>query len=759
MVKSYQNKQMRTYTAPPQQIEEQLLTELIEMSHDAMIICDSQQHIQSWNHSAERLYGWTSQEAMGRIYHELLQTRPSEGDQDSLFRLLKEDHWEGELVQTSRNGTSIIIKSSQTILKNQKGHPMHILIANQDITDKKQMEQRLQDQFLLTAKAKEIGFWAWDIANVQSTIETQILAALNNMAQEEQSLYLADQIANQHAIQRALQTGENYFDEYVFVDKNQREHWIEVQGRAVYDEHKKPTRMIGMAIDVSRQRQKENQLNESNHRLHTILESLRDAFFLLDHNWCFNYVNQQAATFIHQPMEELLGQNIWEAVPALKGTIFEEKAYEAVRSRHSIQFGAIFEPTQHWYDVHLHPIPEGLSVTYNDVTPYKRTEIALRASEHKFKTLIDANIMGFTLADLDGKIYEANDELLKMLDYTREDLANGKLNWQDFTPMDYKEIDRQAVEDLLNTGVFTPVEKEYYNKHGQRVPVLMAGVMVNNERPLCAAIIVDLTSQKELEKQKETFMSIVGHELRTPLTAINGSMQLAQRRIQRFLHNRPETLPPDVEIMINKLGKLLEQSLRQTRVQNRLINDMLDASRLAIDKLELAMQPCDLINVVKETVEDIRYAEGNHPIYLILPEQTQLQVTADSDRISQVVANYITNALKYSNPDTPVTIEVTKDENEARVWVQDQGQGLSEEAQKHIWDRYYRAANAKDKKGHGVNLGLGLHICQILIQRHNGQVGVISQENKGSSFWFSLPLKQPDTLEVAPVSTHPGLQR
>lgn len=747
-VKTRQNKQIEASQAGCHHIEDQLYAGLIEMSHDAMIICDPQQHIRLWNDSAEKLYGWTKQEAIGRVYHELLQTRPGEEDPDNMFRLLNEDQWEGELLQTRRDGALVVIKSRQNILKDTKNYPNHILIANQDITAEKSTEQKLQNQVDLTTSVQNIGFWSWNVITDQATLSDQILATLNHLLNEDpikgqssaQTLQPANPATTQRAIQQALKTGHDYIDEYVFLDKNKHKHWIEIQGRVYFDEQHKPIKMMGIAIDVTKQKQKERKLHASNHQLHTILESLKDAFFLLDKHWRFTYVNQQAAKLAHLSAEDLIGQNIWEKVPNLKDTIFEEKAYEAIQTQKSIQFEAFFTPKRRWYDVHLHPTSEGLSVNYNDVTTYKRTEIALRASEYKFKSLIDANIIGFALADLDGKIIEANDKFLGLLDYTYEDLVAGTLNWRDITPSDYKAADDQAVKDILNAGFFMPFEKEYYNRHGQRVPVLIAGTVVENTRPLCAVIIVDRTPQKELEKQKETFMSIVGHELRTPLTAINGSIQLAQRRIQRFLQERPDKLPSDVEVMIGKLCKLLEQSLRQTRVQNRLINDMLDISRLAIDKLELSMQPCNLISIVKETVEDLRYTEGNHPIYLVLPEQRHLPVLIDSDRISQVVANYITNALKYSDPEVPVTVEVTIDDVEARVWVHDRGKGMSKKEQKHIWDRYYRTNSAKDQQATGVNLGLGLHICQVLIQRHKGKVGVISKKNKGSSFWFSLPL-------------------
>ena len=272
----------------------------------------------------------------------------------------------------------------------------------------------------------------------------------------------------------------------------------------------------------------------------------------------------------------------------------------------------------------------------------------------------------------------------------------------------------------------------------------MAGArFVDTSSRSVIALIVDMTAQKEVEQQRETFMSIVGHELRTPLTAISGSIQLAQRRLQHFQETTSD-LSTDVQKILGKLETLLEQSLRQTHVQDRLINDLLDVSRLAIDKLELSLQPSDLITIVRETVEDLRFISPQRTIDFLPPAQAALPVLADPERVAQVVANYITNALKYSPPSEPVTVEMTIEAENVYVWVHDKGEGLSTEAQKHIWDRYYRAPNARDQQGHGTNLGLGLHICQVLIKRHSGQVGVNSMHGAGSSFWFSLPLLQSD---------------
>src|SRR5262249_32937653 len=123
-------------------------------------------------------------------------------------------------------------------------------------------------------------------------------------------------------------------------------------------------------------------------------------------------------------------------------------------------------------------------------------------------------------------------------------------------------------------------------------------------------------------------------------------------------------------------------------------------------------------------------------------QHDKVLVMADTDRISQVVANYITNALKYSAADAPVTVGLTVEGTEAKVWVRDFGPGLTAEEQQKVWQRFHQIPNSQTHSGHKTGLGLGLYICQTLIKQHHGKVGVESQSGQGSTFWFTLPIVQ-----------------
>jgi signal transduction histidine kinase len=195
-----------------------------------------------------------------------------------------------------------------------------------------------------------------------------------------------------------------------------------------------------------------------------------------------------------------------------------------------------------------------------------------------------------------------------------------------------------------------------------------------------------------------------------------------------------------VSAFFDDLSEHLATSARQVDVQTRLINDLLDVSRMTANTLKLEMQRCDLVRIVRETVEDLRVTAPERSLLLEVPEQTTAYVLADRDRISQVVSNYVTNALRYSSPCRPVHIGLTTEEDMARVWVRDQGPGLSAEAQKNLWQRYHQVKEVPVLSGSGKGLGLGLYICQMLIAQHQGEVGVESTPGEGSTFWFTLPL-------------------
>ena len=246
---------------------------------------------------------------------------------------------------------------------------------------------------------------------------------------------------------------------------------------------------------------------------------------------------------------------------------------------------------------------------------------------------------------------------------------------------------------------------------------------------------------QESNRRFDEFLSIASHELRTPLTTIKGNIQLVIRRLGQLerVVSTGEKVPAS---QLERIRAPLLYAEHRVNVQNRMISDLLDVSRIQANELSLVIQPCSLAVIVRDAVEDQRYVSPERVISLNLPDGWGVPITADADRIGQVVNNYLTNALKYSPSDCPISVCLERDGAVARVSVRDEGPGLSAEEQQCIWERFYRARDIKVQCGSGAGLGLGLYICRMIIEYHGGQYGLQSTCGEGSMFWFTLPLAQ-----------------
>jgi signal transduction histidine kinase len=244
---------------------------------------------------------------------------------------------------------------------------------------------------------------------------------------------------------------------------------------------------------------------------------------------------------------------------------------------------------------------------------------------------------------------------------------------------------------------------------------------------------------REANRRMDEFLGMAGHELRTPLTAISGNIQLAQRQLQKSI-DADGTYAVDLASKLELIQTLLNRAERQVRLQNRLVGDLLDISRIQANKIALMLEPCNLVAIVREAVQDQCLLAPARSIRLHVPAETTVPVMADADRIGQVVTNYLTNALKYSATDRPVEVLLAIEGQMARVSVQDEGPGLSLTEQQAIWERFYQVERITAQSGSRTGLGLGLHICQTIIEQHRGQVGVQSSPGEGSTFWFTLQL-------------------
>ena len=375
-------------------------------------------------------------------------------------------------------------------------------------------------------------------------------------------------------------------------------------------------------------------------------------------------------------------------------------------------------------------------VVFRDVTGQRHIEHQLQYSERKLLSLVGSNIFGVVVVDIDGRFYEANERFVQMVGYSKEELLSGAVTWQQLNLPEYQEATAQAVGAVLSTGAMYPYEKEHLHKDGSRAPILIAGAMIDQKRELVLVVILDISERKAAERRKQEFLSMVSHELRTPLTSIMGFIDLAL--VCSDLLPRP--LSPEAEKLMDKMETGLKRAMRQVEVEARLVEEVLEVSRLEMHTFELSVQPENLVTIVQETVANQQQAARTRQIELVLPPDELVPVIADAGRVGQALTNYLINALKYAPLDQVISVRLEVEASIARVSVRDQGPGLTPEQQQRVWERFYQVA-APGLQGPDGGLGLGLAIARTIIEQHQGQVGVESAPGRGSTFWFTLPIE------------------
>lgn len=320
----------------------------------------------------------------------------------------------------------------------------------------------------------------------------------------------------------------------------------------------------------------------------------------------------------------------------------------------------------------------------------------------------------FLALDAQWRFTYINAQAEKLYRRTREELS-GKIIWEAFP-----ELQGTRFFEALYTAMETqqPVWLEEYSP----AQTHWLEIRIHSSKYGLAVYYTDITERKQAEQRKDELISMISHELKTPVTGIKGFTQVLYSRFKK--RDDEETLHflSRMDAQINKL--------------TRLINDLLDISKMNVGKLRFAEEVFDLDTLIQETVENLQAVT---PTYTLrIERRARAQVFGDRDRIGQVLLNLLTNALKYSPEAEVVRIHAFCEGDHAVVSVQDFGIGIAEAHHQKIFERFYQVTDPVEKTYPG--LGIGLYLSNEIISRHSGRMWVESQRGKGATFSFSLPL-------------------
>lgn len=240
----------------------------------------------------------------------------------------------------------------------------------------------------------------------------------------------------------------------------------------------------------------------------------------------------------------------------------------------------------------------------------------------------------------------------------------------------------------------------------------------------------------EAQQRVDEFISIANHEMREPLTILKVTLQRLEQLLQKAL---AQPMDPDTASHFSGITRWLDRALLQVNVLSRLMNDLYIA-RFRREMLTLFTQPTDLTALLARIVEEQHHLFPMRKFDLQLRTTEPVTAVVDPERITQVLINFISNAIKYAPDREPITIRLLRQKQKVRIEIQDRGPGIAPEDQEQIWERSYRVKGVKAHHKAGANLGMGLYICRLIIQQHHGSYGVESAPGQGSTFWFTLPL-------------------
>jgi PAS domain S-box-containing protein len=365
--------------------------------------------------------------------------------------------------------------------------------------------------------------------------------------------------------------------------------------------------------------------------------------------------------------------------------------------------------------------------------------------EARIRRLVDSNIVGIMIWDFQGRIIEANQALLDMLGYSREELISDRIGWAELTPTEWAPADQNALAEVSATGSSGSYEKEYFRKDGSRVPILIAGALFEWKRDEGVAFVIDMTDRKRTEERLRAseqrlldaqmelahvtrvttlgeMTASIAHEVNQPLAAVAANAEACLRWLDRAT--------PDLNAARRSVEWIINDNNRASEVIRRV--------RALAKKAKIERLPLDINDVVKEVNALVHNELVDHQVSLRTEFAYALpMVLGDRVQLQQVIINLVMNGIEamQSVTDRPRELVIRSLQDEAHqvlVSVTDCGAGISAENAGRLFNAFFTT-----KSG---GMGMGLSICRSIMEAHGGRLWATANLPHGATFHLTLPL-------------------
>lgn len=648
-------------------------------------------------------------------------------------------------------GKHVVISAAAT-------DPRSVAAVFTDITERKEMEEALlknQHRLSLTQEAGKLGVFDWNITT-GLTVWTPELARLFGISVPGhrhtfedwfELIHPDDRLRVERTIRDWLLSDRNEERlEYQIFRPDGKVRWMELFARLVREPGGRPIRMIGTNLDITERKAGEEALRKSNENMRKILESIHDAFYSVDRDWRFTYVNTRACELWKKKPEELIGQNVWDVFSVGPETMAFRELHQAMADGSECAFETYSDVLNSWVQVRVYPTDEGIAVYLLDISDRKKAEASLRRSEQLYRAIGETINWGIWVCEPDGKNIYASPSFLQMVGMTQEECS--EFGWGKVLHPDDAETTISAWKECSQSGTFWERAHRFKGVDGKYHHVLARGIPVRDEKGTItcwAGINLDIDELMEREQEMErrveqrtrelvranqeleSFSYSVSHDLKAPLRVISGFAKL-------LMDGQAEQLSP-------KAREYLQLITENTDRMNELVNALLTFSRITRQVPHVTR--VDVHNLVESVIEQERQAAGGSragvPASIDIGDLPP--VDADPVLLRQVFANLIANALKFSREVAQPKIEIgaCNDQDFFVYFVRDNGVGFPAADAKKLFHVFQRLHGQTEFEGTGV----GLANVRKIIERHGGKVWAEGDQGNGATFYVALPRTQP----------------
>jgi PAS domain S-box-containing protein len=689
------------------------LASLIESADDAIISKTLDGIITSWNKGAERIFGYTAGEVIGKPVTILIPPDHEDEEQAILARLRagkRIEHY--ETIRVRKDGRLLDISLSISPINGPNGEVVGASKIARDITEQKQARRAFaeaSERLQLAVNAARLGDWLWDAGTDVVTLSATAAHILGvpedqpiSRTELRRILDPGDREHTRKIVDEAIANHTEYDIEYRVTRSDKSTRWISAKGRGLYAPDGTVTGMLGFVQDISTRKTNEETLRAQADALRTLNDMGRIISAELD---------------LHKTV-----QAVTDAATELTGARFGSFFYNVLNEEGASYMlftlaGVPREAFDHF------PMPRATDL----FGPTFRGEGVVRIDDVKQDPRYGRNSPYYGMPE--GHLPVTSYLAVPVISRSGEVL--GGLFFGHPEPEIFTERDEITVSGLASQAAIAMDNARLYEA-AKRAREEAEHTAAQNERLYRQA--------EESSRLKEEFLATISHELRTPLSAI-----LGWTRMLRMGQLSPENS-----------AKALDTIERNARAQAQLVDDLLDVSRIITGKLRMDVRPSDPNSFIDAAVEAVKPAAEAKGVRLQKVVDTgAIAIPGDPVRLQQVVWNLLANAIKFTPRGGRVQICSQRVNSHLEIVVSDTGQGISPDFLPHVFDRF-RQADQKTSRQHG-GMGLGLAIVRHLVEMHGGTVRANSEgEGKGATFTVMLPITPVYQVDASGSRVHPG---